>query len=159
MVSIFNWASVLPKQQFSAMALSSRLAGRSSSLLRQVTTAASSPAKRTLTTRTTRCLYAKNEVFLSKGTRYARLFSSTCIRRDQTQTAPNAKAYLESGVIKGAKNPVDVKKVLVIGSGGLSIGQAGEFDYSGWSSSPLAAHESCSRSGKLSSSSIQRDNC
>jgi carbamoyl-phosphate synthase large subunit len=38
---------------------------------------------------------------------------------------------LESGVIKGAKNPVDVKKVLVIGSGGLSIGQAGEFDYSG----------------------------
>ena len=26
---------------------------------------------------------------------------------------------------------VDVSKVLVIGSGGLSIGQAGEFDYSG----------------------------
>lgn len=26
---------------------------------------------------------------------------------------------------------MDVKKVLVIGSGGLSIGQAGEFDYSG----------------------------
>ena len=24
------------------------------------------------------------------------------------------------------------KKVLVIGSGGLAIGQAGEFDYSGW---------------------------
>jgi hypothetical protein len=38
---------------------------------------------------------------------------------------------LESGVVKGAANPVDVKKVLVIGSGGLSIGQAGEFDYSG----------------------------
>jgi carbamoyl-phosphate synthase large subunit len=37
-------------------------------------------------------------------------------------------------VIKGAQNPVDVKKVLVIGSGGLSIGQAGEFDYSGWCS-------------------------
>ncbi|KAK4193838.1 protein pyrABCN [Podospora australis] len=31
-----------------------------------------------------------------------------------------------------AKNPrVSVKKVLVLGSGGLSIGQAGEFDYSG----------------------------
>lgn len=28
---------------------------------------------------------------------------------------------------------MDVKKVLVIGSGGLSIGQAGEFDYSGTS--------------------------
>lgn len=33
---------------------------------------------------------------------------------------------------KAPQNPVDVKKVLVIGSGGLSIGQAGEFDYSGW---------------------------
>jgi len=47
-----------------------------------------------------------------------------------TQEAPNPKAYLESGVIK-PKDIVDVKKVLVIGSGGLAIGQAGEFDYSG----------------------------
>lgn len=46
------------------------------------------------------------------------------------QSAPNPKAYLESGVIKPRQN-VDVKKVLVIGSGGLAIGQAGEFDYSG----------------------------
>lgn len=45
--------------------------------------------------------------------------------------APNSKAYLESGVIAGGQDLVDVKKVLVIGSGGLSIGQAGEFDYSG----------------------------
>jgi carbamoyl-phosphate synthase/aspartate carbamoyltransferase len=31
-----------------------------------------------------------------------------------------------------ARSPrVSVKKVLVLGSGGLSIGQAGEFDYSG----------------------------
>lgn len=29
------------------------------------------------------------------------------------------------------KNPSDVQKVLILGSGGLSIGQAGEFDYSG----------------------------
>ncbi|KAL8631531.1 hypothetical protein Q9189_002749 [Teloschistes chrysophthalmus] len=36
-----------------------------------------------------------------------------------------------SGVLGGNKNLVDVKKVIVIGSGGLSIGQAGEFDYSG----------------------------
>ncbi|KAJ4295691.1 carbamoyl-phosphate synthase (glutamine-hydrolyzing) cpa2 [Collariella sp. IMI 366227] len=43
---------------------------------------------------------------------------------------PNPKAYLESGVVK-PKQQVDVKKVLVIGSGGLAIGQAGEFDYSG----------------------------
>ncbi|KAK7419005.1 carbamoyl-phosphate synthase (glutamine-hydrolyzing) cpa2 [Neonectria magnoliae] len=46
------------------------------------------------------------------------------------QPAPNPKAYLESGVIK-PKQTVNVKKVLVIGSGGLAIGQAGEFDYSG----------------------------
>ncbi|ORY60160.1 carbamoyl-phosphate synthase arginine-specific large chain [Pseudomassariella vexata] len=46
------------------------------------------------------------------------------------QEAPNPKAYLDSGVIK-LRDIVDVKKVLVIGSGGLAIGQAGEFDYSG----------------------------
>ncbi|EQL36833.1 carbamoyl-phosphate synthase arginine-specific large chain [Blastomyces gilchristii SLH14081] len=47
------------------------------------------------------------------------------------QEAPSAKAYMASGAIRGAGQLVDVKKVLVIGSGGLSIGQAGEFDYSG----------------------------
>lgn len=47
------------------------------------------------------------------------------------QEAPSAQAYISSGVLAGRKNLVDVKKVLVIGSGGLSIGQAGEFDYSG----------------------------
>jgi len=47
------------------------------------------------------------------------------------QVAPNSKAYLESGVLAGGQNLIDVKKVLVIGSGGLAIGQAGEFDYSG----------------------------
>ncbi|TVY17950.1 Carbamoyl-phosphate synthase arginine-specific large chain [Lachnellula arida] len=113
------------------MALSSRLAGRSSNLLRQLRVPAPIPA-RTFTTRSfTRCLYPKNPVSAGKTARYARLFSSSTIRTNETQTAPNAKAYLESGVLKGAANPVDVKKVLVIGSGGLSIGQAGEFDYSG----------------------------
>src|SRR5271155_5830878 len=47
------------------------------------------------------------------------------------QVAPRAEAYLASGAIEPGRNLVDVKKVLVIGSGGLSIGQAGEFDYSG----------------------------
>ncbi|EEH46345.1 carbamoyl-phosphate synthase arginine-specific large chain [Paracoccidioides brasiliensis Pb18] len=47
------------------------------------------------------------------------------------QEAPSAKAYMGSKAIKGAGQLVDVTKVLVIGSGGLSIGQAGEFDYSG----------------------------
>lgn len=51
--------------------------------------------------------------------------------------APNAKAYMASGVISGGRDLVDVNKVLVIGSGGLSIGQAGEFDYSGMISHSL----------------------
>ena len=48
------------------------------------------------------------------------------------QQAPDPKAYFASGVVK-PKEHIDVKKVLVIGSGGLAIGQAGEFDYSGMS--------------------------
>jgi carbamoyl-phosphate synthase large subunit len=56
--------------------------------------------------------------------------SAACCSVAATQEAPNPKAYLESGVIK-PRDIVDVKKVLVIGSGGLAIGQAGEFDYSG----------------------------
>ncbi|KAI9886821.1 MAG: argininosuccinate lyase [Watsoniomyces obsoletus] len=48
-----------------------------------------------------------------------------------TQPVPSAKAYMDSGIIGRSQDLVDVKKVLVIGSGGLSIGQAGEFDYSG----------------------------
>lgn len=58
------------------------------------------------------------------------LSSARCLAAAATQSAPNPQAYLESGVVK-PKESVDVKKVLVIGSGGLSIGQAGEFDYSG----------------------------
>lgn len=60
----------------------------------------------------------------------ARTFTSTQ-KVFAVQQAPSAKAYLASGVIAGGRDLVDVKKVLVIGSGGLSIGQAGEFDYSG----------------------------
>jgi len=119
------------------MALSCRAAARSSSLFRQIRSPASA---RAFTTRSsTRCLYSKSPVPTAKNARYIRLFSSSAAHKDQSQVAPNAKAYLESGVIKGAANPVDVKKVLVIGSGGLSIGQAGEFDYSGWSPIPRAA--------------------
>ena len=61
----------------------------------------------------------------------ARAFSISCTARASTQEAPNSQAYLNSGAIAGGRNLEDVKKVLVIGSGGLSIGQAGEFDYSG----------------------------
>lgn len=60
-----------------------------------------------------------------------RKFTRSTRRYAAVQEAPKADAYLNSGVIEPNKNLVDVKKVLVIGSGGLSIGQAGEFDYSG----------------------------
>jgi len=65
------------------------------------------------------------------GNNARRGFSTSAAGSNQTETAPNAKAYLESGFIAGGRDLVDVSKVLVIGSGGLSIGQAGEFDYSG----------------------------
>ncbi|KIW83657.1 carbamoyl-phosphate synthase arginine-specific large chain [Fonsecaea pedrosoi CBS 271.37] len=58
-------------------------------------------------------------------------FTRSTKRRALVQEAPRPEAYLESGAIDYGKNLVDVKKVIVIGSGGLSIGQAGEFDYSG----------------------------
>lgn len=57
------------------------------------------------------------------------------------EQAPNPQAYIDSGVIK-PRDIVDVKKVLVIGSGGLAIGQAGEFDYSGKKTVPYGTTKS-----------------
>lgn len=69
-----------------------------------------------------------------------RSWGSAAVRR--TRNAPgkfrsysvdSRSQYAGAGILDPqTKQPlVDVKKVLVIGSGGLSIGQAGEFDYSG----------------------------
>ena len=61
-----------------------------------------------------------------------RTFKTSTRRGNVGQQASNPYSYIQSGVSRGdEKNLVEVKKVLVIGSGGLSIGQAGEFDYSG----------------------------
>ena len=61
-----------------------------------------------------------------------RAFTSCAARQAASQEPPNTKSYLASGAFAAESSKlVDVKKVLVIGSGGLSIGQAGEFDYSG----------------------------
>src|SRR5271170_1077940 len=57
-------------------------------------------------------------------------FSVASVRR-ATETPPDTSNYLNSRFIGGVGKKVDVEKVLVVGSGGLSIGQAGEFDYSG----------------------------
>ncbi|CAO3645859.1 unnamed protein product [Cunninghamella blakesleeana] len=58
-----------------------------------------------------------------------RLFSSSIVSKNASVRDGNAAKVSEE--ILGDVPLVDVKKVLVVGSGGLSIGQAGEFDYSG----------------------------
>lgn len=72
---------------------------------------------------------------LVKKTTLSHRFLSTTSALN-AQAAEQAAAYAGAGVLSGfddenAHKLVDVSKVLVIGSGGLSIGQAGEFDYSG----------------------------
>lgn len=69
------------------------------------------------------------------STRAAARNFSTSKRRLATAhnlAAPDTSAYLKNLPASFFKQPAsDIKKVLVIGSGGLAIGQAGEFDYSG----------------------------
>lgn len=113
------------------MAFSRRLARQSAqSLLRQ--SQSSTPARvcaRTLTTQS--AFSAQPNRALRAPKRSLNRFTQLRYATSNAQVAPNSKAYLESGYIAGGQNLVDVKKVLVIGSGGLAIGQAGEFDYSG----------------------------
>ena len=112
------------------MALSGRFLGRSTKSFPPLCCQAkpvgarslSSAARRPLAASAGRPLYQPPKV---------RTFIPAKPRWATSQEAPSAQAYLASGAITGAKDLVDVKKVLVIGSGGLSIGQAGEFDYSG----------------------------
>ncbi|KAJ4382713.1 carbamoyl-phosphate synthase (glutamine-hydrolyzing) cpa2 [Didymella sp. IMI 355093] len=114
------------------MALCGRLARRVPTTTSQLRSIAPSVSARNFTSRTARpltSLRAKGESTAIH--RQLRAFTKISATFNQTQEAPNAQAYLNSGAIAGARDLVDVKKVLVIGSGGLSIGQAGEFDYSG----------------------------
>lgn len=50
---------------------------------------------------------------------------------EPTLNSPSELARRISAKVLPRLEKPDVKKVLVVGSGGLSIGQAGEFDYSG----------------------------
>lgn len=64
----------------------------------------------------------------------ARWFSMTRANKKDQQLASTSQGSgkkLVSEAILADVPLVDVKKVLVVGSGGLTIGQAGEFDYSG----------------------------
>ena len=63
--------------------------------------------------------------------RPSRTFSGSTIRSATPQEAHGSSITASYIASAGELELVDVKKVLVIGSGGLSIGQAGEFDYSG----------------------------
>lgn len=117
------------------------LAARTPALLRNTTRKAPIPAAYSLRTFTaaTPNVSARLQVQAKQLVQKRNFLSSArCLAAAATQSAPNPQAYLASGVIK-PKETVDVKKVLVIGSGGLAIGQAGEFDYSGSSLKSLRA--------------------
>ncbi|CAO2656863.1 Nn.00g056660.m01.CDS01 [Neocucurbitaria sp. VM-36] len=108
------------------------LARRAPSLTGQFRSIVPSAASRSFVSRAARPLTSLRKSSESQAAfRQLRAFTKVSATWNKTQEAPNAQAYLDSGVIAGARDLVDVKKVLVIGSGGLSIGQAGEFDYSG----------------------------
>lgn len=116
--------------------MSGMLAGRAPALLRSGRRfpAPTSLAGRSLSPRagnSSAALRARNS---QSRLHQKRLFSNSRVRASATaadpQNPPSSQAYIDSGVVKAVAD-VNVKKVLVIGSGGLSIGQAGEFDYSG----------------------------
>lgn len=122
------------------MALPARCARVSSSLLRQRCLAETRPATLALRSYSTQtaarstasALRLQQKLPSSYRPQQLRAFSSSLRRlASEAENPPSSKAYFASGVLKDSENLVDVKKVLVIGSGGLSIGQAGEFDYSG----------------------------
>ncbi|GJC92236.1 carbamoyl-phosphate synthase [Colletotrichum higginsianum] len=111
-------------------AMSSSLAGRAPAVLRHGRRVPTALTSRNFTLAASNSLARAQLQNSSAKLLQRRLFSSSALRPSVAQSAPNPKAYLESGAIKPSAS-VDVKKVLVIGSGGLAIGQAGEFDYSG----------------------------
>ncbi|KAI1281019.1 carbamoyl-phosphate synthase [Xylaria sp. FL0933] len=116
------------------MAFSMKMAGRAPAVLRHGRRLPATLSRRAFTAVALRTPPQLSSTSQTSGSTQKRNFCVTRARCNASvadvQQAPNAKAYLESGVIK-PRDIVNVKKVLVIGSGGLAIGQAGEFDYSG----------------------------
>ncbi|KAM3439528.1 hypothetical protein NHJ13734_003693 [Beauveria thailandica] len=115
------------------------LAGRAPALLRHGRRIPQTLAARSLSSAAVVGASARHSIRLQQAKRWTPTAALRCYSSSASQQGPNPRAYLESGVIK-PKQTVDVKKVLVIGSGGLAIGQAGEFDYSG--ASPLNSSHS-----------------
>lgn len=107
--------------------------GQAAALLRQRCLAETRPAlarTRAFSSQPVRSVSALRQKIPTARSQQLRSFSST-LNRLAAEKPPAAESYLASGAVKPGSGLVDVKKVLVIGSGGLSIGQAGEFDYSG----------------------------
>ncbi|EXJ56987.1 carbamoyl-phosphate synthase arginine-specific large chain [Cladophialophora yegresii CBS 114405] len=114
------------------MASTTRALRQASGILRRDCAPIVRPSLRPFSARTG-AITARQHLLASKPPSWqqVRKFTRSARRCALVEEAPRPEAYLESGAIDYGKNLVDVKKVLVIGSGGLSIGQAGEFDYSG----------------------------
>lgn len=125
--SLFIW----PSQYNPNMVVCARLSCHYPGLLYKTAFAIAPPTKRSLVTIANyhRCSFRK--IPSAVPHRSKRTFTNSVRYAITGQEAPSAQAYISSGIFAGRKNLADVKKVLVIGSGGLSIGQAGEFDYSG----------------------------
>jgi carbamoyl-phosphate synthase large subunit len=115
-----------------AMATSTRCLRQAATLLARPHLSEARPTFRSFSSQAARPLQ-RSHLIESRAPAWQqyRKFTRSAKRYAAVQEAPKPEAYLQSGAIQTGKNLVDVKKVLVIGSGGLSIGQAGEFDYSG----------------------------
>ena len=117
---------------FIAMALSRRLVGLPACLCQCYPKTLSLVPLRTLSTYRPPNKATALTLSPQHDRQWKRTFTASVQRGITGEEAPSAQAYISSGVLARGKDLIDVKKVLVIGSGGLSIGQAGEFDYSGW---------------------------
>ena len=114
------------------MALCGKLARPSPHIFQKTHLVIPPPIQRSfLAASTARLNASQSQGHSSPKYQFQRAFATSPKRKITGEEAPSSKAYISSGVLSGQKDLVDVKKVLVIGSGGLSIGQAGEFDYSG----------------------------
>ncbi len=78
----------------------------------------------------TRCLRPQANCALTRRCRACSWFIRAQGRRTCPQLPSDIARRISAKVLPKIPRP-DVKRVVVVGSGGLSIGQAGEFDYSG----------------------------
>lgn len=96
------------------------------SLLSQSFCAGGSMASKNLIAHNSATFFKFNVRLFSRSTVVSSMPTSEHEKVHRLTEYSGASAYLNKKI-----NLVDVTKVLIIGSGALSIGQAGEFDYSG----------------------------